>query len=195
MEQDLNLDKLRHQWREADNIIGELGDKAVAKLSTRVNRVSYRDRLKRQASLTVWCGVMGGMLWCPLLYFMIEMPLWLMGVCVGYFVLMSALNFGDLRRIRRLDFGVLSAREALELIYEIERKRRRLQLIGVPLAVGVVGALLCYFADVSTYLLTGGLVGAVIGLVIGLIVDRRGRLLIKEMKRSLQEELSEESDS
>lgn len=195
MEQDLNLDQLRRQWREADNIIGELGDKAVAKLSTRINRVSYCDRLKRQASMTVCCGVLGGMFWCPLLYFMFEFPLWLLGVCVGYFVLMSALNFGDLRRIRRLDFGVLSAREALELIYEIERKRRRLQLIGVPLAVGVVGALLCFFANVSAYLLTGGLVGAVIGLVIGLIMDRRGRSLIKKMKQSLQEELSYESCS
>lgn len=183
----MNIDDLKSNWNSISFPSGYGGVPETAELMSRVRagRVStLRDRLASISfALTMLC-LMGILVMIP--YFAATPTLAILAIC--FYIFIGGMHFRNYRRVRRLNFSLMSTREALQTVCAIETSRVRLKAVGMTLAFPLVLYMCFTFSSVyGSYMLYGCLAGGVIGAALGLIVNRKSMAIIREMRRQLSD--------
>lgn len=109
------------------------------------------------------------------------------GLAICFFVLMAVLNARVGLHVRRLNFSMMTVREAILEIASIRSERYRVRAIGLTLGIPLVGGMIYTFTDsFGVYVLYGCMAGALIGVVFGLLIHRRTMSIIREMEEQLR---------
>ncbi len=109
-------------------------------------------------------------------------------VAMAFFVMMGFMQLGQALYVRRIDFGRMSVREAVEKVYHLQRMRIIKRTIGIVTGVPVLIYMFFTFSSIfGPYVLYGMTAGLVIGLGGGLLVNSTANRLLKQMKEQLDE--------
>lgn len=181
----MNIDNLKSNWNSINfpQDYGGLPDPSELMSRVRAGRVStLRDRLASiSRSLAALC-LMGVIIMIPYLGAMPTLAI----LAIGLFVFLGMMHFRNYHRVRRLNFSLMSVREALTAVCAIETSRVRLRAIGITLAVPLILYMCSTFSSLyGPAMLYGCIGGAVIGLILGLLINWRTVSIIREMRRQL----------
>ena len=183
----MNIDDLKSNWNSISFPPGYGGVPETAELMSRVRagRVStLRDRLASISfALTMLC-LMGVLIMVP--YFAATPTLAILAIC--FFIFIGSLHLRNYLRVRRLNFSIMSVREALAAVCAIETSRVRLKAIAMTLAFPLLLYMCSTFSSLYGHLMFYGcLAGGVIGATIGFFINRKSMTIIREMRRQLSD--------
>lgn len=184
---DLDIDKLRRQWQTADIIPNEpAGAQRPADTRPKV-RESLRDRYVRLC-LRMICVCLIGILISFELYSVLP-TLSILLDC--YFLVFIVFQGYSAWRAKRLDFGSMSACDAIRSVRLLERLRVVKRLVGLTLGLPLIIYLMVYMGNLyGVSYVTGCIGGAVIGCVLGYLINRHATGLLS----SLREELGDDGE-
>lgn len=189
----MNIDQLKSQWKNLNpqsGIMDGVHDSLLA--GHRYKRAAtLADKLRRRyLRATVLC-LLAPVLMCPVSRF-IDMPLPLMIAYPAYFAVMLVFNLILCRRVKKLEPLDCTVKDALIRVTGFAILRRRLESVGIMLAIPLMVYLIWIFKKSGdTGLWWGAIAGAVIGVGIGLIVDVHTVRIIRQMKADLSRELGD----
>lgn len=180
----MNIDDLKSRWNsmelppeysgdELSDIVSRIGAERVSSLRDRLGSIS------RNHALVCVCG---GVIMIPYLAYTPVLGV----VAIVFFVFMGLMHFRNYRRVIRIDFSVMTVREALAAVYIFERNRTRLRVIGMSLGLPMALWMCFSFTSVyGPYTLYACLAGAAIGVIIAVLVNRRAVCILREMRGQL----------
>ncbi len=181
MEQQDRLEDIRKKWQSI-NVTPPEQDMGIFRPS--YSTMSYLDRLRRFYRMFLFFAI----LWVPLFPLALRsfhLPMWLVAGGVIYFVVMGWFIWRVYDELRNIDFSTMDAVTVLQSMCEVERWRLIHKMVGVVLAVILIGSMLYYFSGMSEAVLWGGIVGFVVGLAMGIANSVRTSRWIKAIKREL----------
>lgn len=190
----MNIDDLRSQWQNIGSGQADVPSDVREMLARAERRTALKDARSLRDNYFRLCMRMiavSGLGVLAVVPFAKESAV-LFACSVTFFVLMALSQLWQAMEVRRLDFGHMSVREAVEGVCRLERIRVIKRTVGITLAV----PLLAYMGAVQIHLYGSGIAvglaaGAVIGMAVGLMVNHRASSLLREMKERV--EGSEES--
>lgn len=179
----MNIDELKQNWN-ALNLPDNAAIPGTSELESKVaNRrvTTLRDKMYH---LHVTLCVVACFATLTMVPFAKDNP-WLMVSAVAFFILMAALHLSLAIWIRNLDYSRMTVKAAIQSVYEFERRRNLYRVIGICLAVSLIGYMVYVFAGEDPALLGGCVCGAIIGILVGLMINHRSVTLLREMRREL----------
>ena len=193
----MDIDGLKSQWKLMELRINQL-EKDNRSLEMRITR----DRMKgvrgklmaRYRSLIVVCMLSPS--WIVLMDRMYphldnEVAI----VYTFFFVVMALANYYMFRLIAKIDCSVMSIKEALIVTTKVEDTRQKVKLLGWILGVPLIIMMFDVFKEMGhPEVLYGAYVGILIGASVGYLVERKTRRLIRELRQTLADALSDDDD-
>lgn len=182
----MNIDDLKSNWQSLHfppDYGGATGQEADIMTRMRAGRVStLRNRLATISIILTAVCVAGILLMIP---YVSATPT-LAVLAMAFFVFIGSMHCRNYRRVMRLNFSLMTVREAMTAVCAIESSRLRLRAIGMALGLPLVFYMCFTFTEVyGHYVLYGCLCGAAIGLGFGLWINHRAVTIIREMRRQL----------
>lgn len=180
-----NLEELKRRWQAFDN--ADMSDVDTQKVFALSTASTHRKSIVRtyRTSLIVCC-VCVVLIPCSLLK-ILHVPLLMAYLCAVYFLIMGVLGAIGLDIVSRIDLPGMPTVEILRRVKRFQAYRVWSKVVGITMAVPLVGYMLYVFGNESVELLVSGMGGALAGLAIGLSRDRK----IVSHIRSINDELKE----
>lgn len=184
-----NLDELKRQWQRlstrCDNL--EEANRALSERLAKSKVTSMQEQLANRINSYAGVGFLLPAM-SPLLHSTMHLPWW---VCVCYALfglIMAFLSFRFARFIRGKRLIDLPVSDAIRRAMDIKVRQNRIQLIGVIMAVFLLGSMLwCMPEPYNEWIIYGFLTGAVIGLSIGIPRAVKNHRLARRLIDSLKE--------
>lgn len=185
MDNGLDIQQLRAQWKSMDiqaSIMPEKPSIHKALQNSLLSRLTVRSK-RMMTVCFLWVML------TPLCMHLVHIPLWFMIIICLYFMAMGLLMLGQLKRIRRIDLGSMSATDALISICNLQKYRRHAQCAGWTMAIPCIAGLMYCFYHINMAAFYGGLVGAVLGLIIGTVTEIRTRRELSKLRKAVHDEI------
>lgn len=180
----MDLDQIRNQWNNID-LPSEAAAASVREIERKVSTTkvtTLRDKLYR---LTLNLVVISFLGIATLVPFAVESPEMVLAAG-AFFVVMGLVNFYRALNIKHIDLSVMTVKDALESVYNVERQRMIARIVGITCAIPLVIFMIMTFAQsFGPWALYGSLVGVLLGGCIGLAINHRTTQLLREMKSQL----------
>ncbi|MDE6267060.1 MAG: hypothetical protein K2M07_06915 [Muribaculaceae bacterium] len=189
----MNLDTLRQSWQsmkiEVDGIKEQ--NRQLTQRIFNNQAKTVRDYVKRRYRMLVILGVAYSFImpWlCVRELQMSVLPTVLMSL---FFPFSVVINGSVLYMTSRIHPSKMTVKEMLIAFTNLKIHRSRCRIIGYTVAIPVLIALLIYMRFIDEAMFYAGCVGGVIGACIGIYQDVKMSREIRQMRRSLAEELEE----
>lgn len=193
----MDIDDLRSQWKSMELRINQLekDNKLLEMRITRDRMKGVRGKLMaRYRSLIVVCMLSPSwILLIDRMYPHLDNEVAI--VYTFFFVVMALANYYMYRLIGKVDCSVMSIKEALIATTKVEDTRQKVKLLGWILGVPLIIIMFDVFKEMGhPEVLYGAYVGILIGASVGYLVERKTRRLIRELRQTLADALSDDED-
>lgn len=181
MEQQDRLEEMKKKWQSINVPAPATGG---SQYNPSYHTMSNLDRLRRFYRMFLVLAIV----WVPLFPFMLQrfsLPAWLLAGGAVYFVVMGCFIWRVYYELRQIDFSTMSAVAVMQSMCTVERWRMLHKVVGMVLALSLVGCMLYYFSGMNEAVFWGGIVGLAVGLAIGIVNSVRSSRWIKAIKREL----------
>lgn len=190
----MDIDELKKQWQSMELRVEQL-EKDNRRLMTRISRDRFaglRGKLMARYRLMIIVCVISPV-WMLLLEDVYGVGR-VLNVCYASFFVITALaNAYIYYLFHKIDYSIMTVKEALTATTHLEITRCRLRMLGwlmvVPLLVMMFQA---FYETGQDEVIYGAWFGLIIGAIVGTIFDRKTRRLIRQMRQTLTEELDED---
>lgn len=184
----MDIEQLRHTWQHASFKAADLdsdnrriaGRLAAGRAQSAVVKLF---RYYRRASIQA----LALPVLSPVLYFEIDLPLWIAAIYAFFGIVMAALLSTFARSISTVDLTSIPTVKAMQLSLDIKRRQRLLRCFSISTGVFIIISI--FFAIIDTDE-TSVLWGFFIGLIIGGILGIKRYLDANRLIREMQQELS-----
>lgn len=187
----MELEDLKKSWQEQTARLDKLEQQnAELRLKLNSNRLSgSKGKLQRiYRSLTIMSIVM---IPISLITFKaIGIPYYVNIMMAAYFAQSAVVNFYVLMLIKEIDITRVSVKDALAMVINIFKTRRRLRIVECILVIPLMFMLFYSFISDSSAIV-GAIVGGVTGGIVGLKKEFEIRALLRDMQADLQDLLSD----
>lgn len=186
MNNDLDFDQLKRQWLEQSARLDRLEaqNEALRRKLSASSNMTLRDKLIRDYRIFFIVAI----ILVPLTFAtfpLCEFP-WSMTFSFSALFALEAVGNGYiLRLLNRIDFTLLSTREALSRVIHLQKMRSRLQILFISITIPILAYAFYVFGKLDEDMIWSGLLGGVIGGIIGGMKDYSIRRIIKRMKAEL----------
>lgn len=185
-----DLDFIKQQWQQlsvkVDNL--EQANQRLSDQLARTNAKSFQERLAGRVKRISWAGLLLPVL-APMLYFSLQMPVWICVVYAIYGIFMCILNRRLSTFILSKNLLEISATEALQHATAVRLYQKNLRILSAILAILLLFGMY-YMLPVTehhTFILMGGLVGLVLGLAFAIPRCITNARLARRMAQSLSD--------
>lgn len=185
-----DLDFIKQQWQQlsvkVDNL--EQANQRLSDQLARTNAKSFQERLAGRVKRISWAGLLLPVL-APMLYFSLQMPVWICVVYAIYGIFMCILNRRLSAFILSKNLLEISATEALQHATAVRLYQKNLRILSAILAILLLFGMY-YMLPVTehhTFILMGGLVGLVLGLAFAIPRCITNARLARRMAQSLSD--------
>lgn len=185
-----DLDLIKQQWQQLSVKVDNL-EQANQRLSDQLalNKAkSYQQRLASRVKSISWAGLLLPVL-APMLYFSLNMPVWICFVYAIYGIGMCNLNRRLSAFILSKNMLEISATEALQHATAVRLYQKNVRILSVFLAVMLLFGMYYVLppSEHRSYILIGGGVGLVLGLAFAIPRCITNARLARRMAQSLSE--------
>lgn len=162
-----DLDLIKQQWQQlsvkVDNL--EQANQRLSDQLARNNAKSYQQRLAGRVKSVSWAGLMLPVL-APMLYFSLQMPVWICFVYAIYGIGMCILNRRLSAFILSKNLLEISATEALQHATAVRLYQKNVRILSAILAILLLFGMYYVLppSEHQFYILIGGGVGILLGL-------------------------------
>ena len=190
----MDIDELKKQWQSMELRVEQL-EKDNRRLMTRISRDRFaglRGKLMARYRLMIIVCVISPV-WMLLLEDVYGVGR-VLNVCYASFFVITALaNAYIYYLFHKIDYSIMTVKEALTATTHLEITRYRLRMLGwlmvVPLLVMMFQA---FYETGQDEVINGAWFGLILGAIVGTIFDLKTRRLIRQMRHTLTEELDED---
>ncbi len=184
------LDILKKQWQQVkieNDKLTEANDRLARRLAD--GQVStIQDKLVRSHARLQYVGLLLPLL-AILIYYQLQMPLWVAVLYALFGVVMSVLNILFVNYIKEEQLVTLPVADALRRAAVIKDRQTKLLMCGIVGGVVVLAVFFFFILDVDDSGAT--LLGAILGLGVGLAISIPKCLRERRMARKLYDSLNE----
>ncbi|MDE7153666.1 MAG: hypothetical protein K2O00_04375 [Muribaculaceae bacterium] len=187
----IDLESLRHSWQNMRIEIDRLSEQNRQMTKRIVNNQakSVKDSLLRKYRMLCIIGI----IYIPIMPYLCERllhtDLFVTIIMSLFFPCAVVINGLVYFRTRRIDPSAMSMKDMLIAFTNLKILRSRMRITSYILALPVLACLLYYMYGVDESMFIGGCAGGVIGAIIGVRLDLRMSREIRELRRTLAEEL------
>ncbi|MGN0224241.1 MAG: hypothetical protein ACI4AM_09505 [Muribaculaceae bacterium] len=183
-----DLDLIKQQWQQlsvkVDNL--EQANQRLSDQLARNNAKSFQERLAGRIKRISWAGLLLPVL-APMLYFSLQMPVWICFIYAIYGIAMCILNRRLSAFILSKNLLEISATEALQHATAVRLYQKNVRILGSLLAILLLFGMYYVLppSEHQDYILMGGLVGMVLGLAFAIPRCITNARLARRMAQSL----------
>jgi hypothetical protein len=187
----MDLNQLKEQWKRLD--ANDLGvdqiHNAIVSGRRYKRAATIAARLSRRHLCLAILSALAPMLLLPLSA-SIDVPLAFGALYTGYFLIMIGFNLSLSKTARQLQLADVPVRDALIATTCYAVAYRRLNIIGLALALPLVVYLLMVLQAAGIRAaVVGGWIGLAVGVVAGVALEWRVRVDIRALRQALREDL------
>ena len=187
MDNDCNIDNLRKAWRDIRIETPAAPRSRYGHLSSG-GRMALISRFGRMEIAAAGMAVAVP----SLMFHRLDMPWWLSAASSVFFIVIL-LSLESIRRsLRRINPARLTVMEALEGVYQAEKRILRHRVGGWIMAIPLLACMMVVFYKTNMAMFAGGCAGIAVGLPMGYLCWRKLRRMLAQMKEELEEEISGE---
>lgn len=180
----MNIDNLKSQWQSLDIQPDPQSAKETERMVARQRVESLGKRYYRMCMRMTAIAAIG---LCTISTYGTVAPVFTI-ITMAFFVMMGFMQLGQALYVKRIDFGSMSVREAVEKVYKMQRMRVIKRTIGIVSGVPVLIYMFFTFSSIfGPYILYGMTAGLAIGLGCALYINNAANRLLKQMKEQLNE--------
>lgn len=187
----MDIDQIKEQWKRIDtrtDLVDQLNHDILS-CKRYKRRLSLTDKLRRRYLFSLIVCCVAPLLMLPLSHF-IDIPLPLFIAYPAFFVVMGVLNLILYLKLGRISVTDLSVKDALVKATRFSVLRRRIECLGVLMALPLVVYLMWIFRLAGNEgLYYGGWIGAALGVAVGLAIEIRTSRDIRRLKDELRKDL------
>lgn len=190
----MDLDKLKHDWQQLELRIDKIENenKRLAERLKKNSATGVKCRLTaRYGRMTIICIL--SPIWMVLFDYTINVDTSLYISYVVFFAIMSVTTGYVWWKLRNIDYMSMSVKDALIAVYKTEILCKTHNRIGYITGFPLIIFLMIYIYQLDQQpLIIGAWIGLIIGGSLGTYIKIRNRQLLKKMKQTLAEEISED---
>lgn len=190
----MDIDNLKSAWQSLSIQSPDTAFDSRA-IGRRMAKVNPEGTQRRLADFYIKSGIFSlcVLALAPMIYTMIDFPLWVAVVYGLFGLILAILNFSFSRYVMKYDYISAPVVTSLSRVIELRKRQRCLRIFGIVCGIGVLGSLFAYaVAPDNEPILYGMLFGLAIGLPAGIVRWRKELEITRRMQREVRSLLNGE---
>lgn len=192
----MDLDGLKSQWKSMELRINQLekDNKSLEMRITRDRMKGVREKLMARYRAIIMVCIFSP-IWMLMMNELYQVDVEVSIVYTFFFLVMALANYYMYRLIGKVDCSTMSIKEALMTTVKVEETRQRVKLLGWILGLPLILIMLDVFKEMGhPEVIYGACAGLVIGGVVGYFIERKTGRLIRELRQTLADALSDDEE-
>lgn len=192
----MDLDGLKSQWKSMELRINQLekDNKSLEMRITHDRMKGVREKLMARYRAIIMVSIFSP-LWIVLMNEMLNIDNEIFVIYTFFFCVMALANHYMYRLIGKVDCSTMSIKEALMATVKVEETRQRIKLLGWILGLPLILIMFDVFKEMGhPEVVYGACAGLVIGGVVGYFIERKTGRLIRELRQTLADALSDDEE-
>lgn len=192
----MDLDGLKSQWKSMELRINQLekDNKSLEMRITRDRMKGVRDKLMARYRAIIMVCIFSP-IWMLMMNELYQVDVEVSIVYAFFFLVMALANYYMYRLIGKVDCSTMSIKEALMATVKVEETRQRVKLLGWILGLPLILIMFDVFKEMGhPEVIYGACAGLVIGGVVGYFIERKTGRLIRELRQTLADALSDDEE-
>ena len=192
----MNIDGLKSQWKSMELRINQLekDNKSLEMRITRDRMKGVREKLMARYRAIIMVCIFSP-IWMLMMNELYQVDVEVSIVYAFFFLVMALANYYMHRLIGKVDCSTMSIKEALMATVKVEETRQRVKLLGWILGLPLILIMFDVFKEMGhPEVIYGACAGLVIGGVVGYFIERKTGRLIRELRQTLADALSDDEE-
>lgn len=192
----MDLDGLKSQWKSMELRINQLekDNKSLEMRITRDRMKGVREKLMARYRAIIMVCIFSP-IWMLMMNELYQVDVEVSIVYAFFFLVMALANYYMYRLIGKVDCSTMSIKEALMATVKVEETRQRVKLLGWILGLPLILIMFDVFKEMGhPEVIYGACAGLVIGGVVGCFIERKTGRLIRELRQTLADALSDDEE-
>lgn len=192
----MDLDGLKSQWKSMELRINQLekDNKSLEMRITRDRMKGVREKLMARYRAIIMVCIFSP-IWMLMMNELYQVDVEVSIVYAFFFLVMALANYYMYRLIGKVDCSTMSIKEALMATVKVEETRQRVKLLGWILGLPLILIMFDVFKEMGyPEVIYGACAGLVIGGVVGYFIERKTGRLIRELRQTLADALSDDEE-
>lgn len=192
----MDLDGLKSQWKSMELRINQLekDNKSLEMRITRDRMKGVREKLMARYRAIIMVCIFSP-IWMLMMNELYQVDVEVSIVYTFFFLVMALANYYMHRIIGKVDCSTMSIKEALMATVKVEETRQRVKLLGWILGLPLILIMFDVFKEMGhPEVIYGACAGLVIGGVVGYFIERKTGRLIRELRQTLADALSDDEE-
>ena len=192
----MDLDGLKSQWKSMELRINQLekDNKSLEMRITRDRMKGVREKLKARYRAIIMVCIFSP-IWMLMMNELYQVDVEVSIVYAFFFLVMALANYYMHRLIGKVDCSTMSIKEALMATVKVEETRQRVKLLGWILGLPLILIMFDVFKEMGhPEVIYGACTGLVIGGVVGYFIESKTGRLIRELRQTLADALSDDEE-
>ena len=192
----MDLDGLKSQWKSMELRINQLekDNKSLEMRITRDRMKGVREKLMARYRAIIMVCIFSP-IWMLMMNELYQVDVEVSIVYAFFFLVMALANYYMYRLIGKVDCSTMSIKEALMATVKVEETRQRVKLLGWILGMPLILIMFDVFKEIGhPEVIYGACAGLVIGGVVGYFIERKTGRLIRELRQTLADALSDDEE-
>lgn len=192
----MDLDGLKSQWKSMELRINQLekDNKSLEMRITRDRMKGVREKLMARYRAIIMVCIFSP-IWMLMMNELYQVDVEVSIVYAFFFLVMALANYYMHRLIGKVDCSTMSIKEALMATVKVEETRQRVKLLGWILGLPLILIMFDVFKEMGhPEVIYGACAGLVIGGVVGYFIERKTGRLIRELRQTLADALSDDEE-
>lgn len=192
----MDLDGLKTQWKSMELRINQLekDNKSLEMRITRDHMKGVREKLMARYRAIIMVCIFSP-IWMLMMNELYQVDVEVSIVYAFFFLVMALANYYMYRLIGKVDCSTMSIKEALMATVKVEETRQRVKLLGWILGLPLILIMFDVFKEMGhPEVIYGACAGLVIGGVVGYFIERKTGRLIRELRQTLADALSDDEE-
>lgn len=192
----MDLDGLKSQWKSMELRINQLekDNKSLEMRITSDRMKGVREKLMARYRAIIMVCIFSP-IWMLMMNELYQVDVEVSIVYAFFFLVMALANYYMYRLIGKVDCSTMSIKEALMATVKVEETRQRVKLLGWILGLPLILIMFDVFKEMGhPEVIYGACAGLVIGGVVGYFIERKTGRLIRELRQTLADALSDDEE-
>lgn len=192
----MDLDGLKSQWKSMELRINQLekDNKSLEMRITRDRMKGVREKLMARYRAIIMVCIFSP-IWMLMMNELYQVDVEVSIVYAFFFLVMALANYYMYRLIGKVDCSTMSIKEALMATVKVEETRQRVKILGWILGLPLILIMFDVFKEMGhPEVIYGACAGLVIGGVVGYFIERKTGRLIRELRQTLADALSDDEE-
>lgn len=192
----MDLDGLKSQWKSMELRINQLekDNKSLEMRITSDRMKGVREKLMARYRAIIMVCIFSP-IWMLMMNELYQVDVEVSIVYAFFFLVMALANYYMYRLIGKVDCSTMSIKEALMATVKVEETRQRVKLLGWILGLPLILIMFDVFKEMGhPEVIYGACAGLVIGGLVGYFIERKTGRLIRELRQTLADALSDDEE-